>query len=134
MPPNPPRRTPTPSEAPQACSSATAGGTTGRAILLLHGLLFDRTMWWPVAAELATDGTVIAPDLPGHGETPSRGDCSPNNLAAQLAELIHNLGLRRAPIVVGHSTSAWLATTLACDFAVHDLVRSRRQRCAAEGP
>jgi pimeloyl-ACP methyl ester carboxylesterase len=88
----------------------------------LRGLLFDRRMWWPVAAEPATDATVIAPDLPGHGETPTRSDCSPTDLAAQLAELIHSLELRRAPIVVGHATSAWLAAAFAHDFAVHDVL------------
>lgn len=40
-------------------------------------------------------------------------------VATQLAELIHSLGLRQAPIVVGHATSAWLATAFARDFAVH---------------
>jgi pimeloyl-ACP methyl ester carboxylesterase len=97
-------------------------GEFGRPVLLLHGLLFDRTMWWPVAAELGGDCTVIAPDLPGHGQSPARADCAPEQIAADLAGLVHNLGLHRAPIVVGHGTSARLADVFAASYAVHALV------------
>nr|WP_296068770.1 alpha/beta fold hydrolase [uncultured Actinoplanes sp.] len=90
-------------------------------MLLLHGLLFDRTMWWPVAAELATASscTVVAPDLPGHGQTPPREDCSPARIARDLATLVNNLDLHRAPVVVGHATAAPLAHAFASAYATH---------------
>ena len=54
-------------------------GTGGRPLVLLHGLGFDRRMWWPVAAELADESLVIAVDLPGHGRTPRRSTCDPTS-------------------------------------------------------
>jgi pimeloyl-ACP methyl ester carboxylesterase len=127
-------------------------GRFGRPVLLLHGLLFDRTMWWPVAAELATATacTVIAPDLPGHGDSPARmahdaakpaddpakpahdlakpadDPAKPADdlakLAHDLAQLVHKLDLHRAPIVVGHAESAALATAFGERFAVHEVL------------
>jgi pimeloyl-ACP methyl ester carboxylesterase len=97
-------------------------GGYGRPILLLHGLLFDRTMWWPVAAELAGCGTVVAPDLPGHGESPPRADVSLPRLTEDLAALVHGLDLRRAPVVVGHGTAALLAVAFADNYATRHVI------------
>ena len=99
-------------------------GRFGRPVLLLHGILFDRTMWWPVAAELAgaTSCTVVAPDLPGHGDSPARDSHDPATLAADLAGLVHGLDLHRAPIVVGHAESAMLARAFAERFAIHEVL------------
>jgi pimeloyl-ACP methyl ester carboxylesterase len=99
-------------------------GRYGRPVLLLHGLLFDRTMWWPVAAELATSTTctVIAPDLPGHGDSPHRTDPDPAKLAADLAALVHRLDLQRAPILVGHAESGALAHAFGDRFAAHEIL------------
>jgi len=97
-------------------------GTGGRPVVLLHSLLFDRRVWWPVAADLATHCTVIAPDLPGHGDTPTRAILAPAQLAAEIADLVHSLELRRAPIVVGHGTSAHIAAAFASSYATHALV------------
>ncbi|MEU8243378.1 alpha/beta fold hydrolase [Actinoplanes missouriensis] len=89
-----------------------------RPVLLLHALLFDRTQWWPLAADLAGSCTVVAPDLPGHGETPLPAGLTPDQVAGVLARLVESFGLRRAPIVVGHATSAPLATAFARQFAL----------------
>ncbi|MCO8274708.1 alpha/beta fold hydrolase [Actinoplanes sp. TRM 88003] len=97
-------------------------GQFGRPVVLLHGLLFDRTMWWPVGAELATHCTVIAPDLPGHGESPPRADYSLTRIAEDLAALVHSLMLHRAPIIIGHGTSAWLATTFADSYTTQAVI------------
>jgi pimeloyl-ACP methyl ester carboxylesterase len=94
----------------------------GRPVLLLHALLFDRTQWWPLAADLADHCTVVAPDLPGHGETPMPGGLSPAQVAGDLARLVDSLDLRRAPLVVGHATAAPLANAFAEHFAVHGLL------------
>jgi pimeloyl-ACP methyl ester carboxylesterase len=97
-------------------------GDTGRPVVLLHSLLFDRRVWWPVAADLAAHCVVIAPDLPGHGDTAARAELAPAHLAGVLADLVHSLGLRRAPVVVGHGTSAQIATAFAASYAIHTLV------------
>lgn len=93
-------------------------GRFGRPVVLLHGLLYDRTMWWPVAAELShTRSSVIAVDLPGHGESAPRGDYALGTLAADLATLINRLDLHRAPVLVGHGESALLAEAFAARYA-----------------
>jgi pimeloyl-ACP methyl ester carboxylesterase len=97
-------------------------GDSGRPVVLLHSLLFDRRVWWPVAADLAASCVVIAPDLPGHGDTPPREDLAPAQLAGELADLVHSLDLRRAPVVVGHGTSARIAAAFAASYAIHTLV------------
>ncbi|AGZ41209.1 alpha/beta fold hydrolase [Actinoplanes friuliensis] len=97
-------------------------GDTGRPVVLLHSLLFDRRVWWPVAADLAAYCVVIAPDLPGHGNSAAREGLAPAQLACEIAELVHSLDLRRAPVVVGHGTSALIATAFAASYAIHTLV------------
>jgi pimeloyl-ACP methyl ester carboxylesterase len=98
-------------------------GQFGRPVVLLHGLMFDRTMWWPVAAELAGAAcTVIAPDLPGHGQSPPRQDYRVERIADDLAGLVNALGLHRAPVVVGHAASALLATAFADAYATHHVL------------
>ncbi|MFD0516768.1 alpha/beta fold hydrolase [Paractinoplanes durhamensis] len=94
-------------------------GDFGRPVLLLHGLTFDRTMWWPLAAELTRGCTVVAPDLPGHGDSPARDEISIAGLIRDLATLLNRLDLHRAPIVVGHASAARLATAFAETYATH---------------
>jgi pimeloyl-ACP methyl ester carboxylesterase len=96
-------------------------GRFGRPVLLLHGLFFDRTMWWPVAAELAalSSCTVLAPDLPGHGDSAARAHDDLQKLAFDLAALVQSLDLHRAPIVVGHAESVRLADAFGDRFATH---------------
>jgi pimeloyl-ACP methyl ester carboxylesterase len=97
-------------------------GTGGRPLVFLHGVTFDRRMWWPVAAELADDCLVIAVDLPGHGETPRRSNYEPAALAEDIGHLVHDLGVRRAPVIVGHATAGFLAATFGACFVARAVV------------
>jgi pimeloyl-ACP methyl ester carboxylesterase len=108
--------------APGGSYSYDTWGRNGRPVLLLHGLLFDRAMWWPAAAELRTDATVIAVDLPGHGTSPARATYDPHAVVTDLAHLLHDLHLTMAPVVVGHGTSAGLAALFAARFFTHAVV------------
>jgi pimeloyl-ACP methyl ester carboxylesterase len=110
-------------------------GSFGRPVVLLHGLLFDRTMWWPVAADLVSARcTVIAPDLPGHGQSPPRDACRLGAVAAELAQLVDRLALHRAPVVVGHAGAARLATAFAAAHATHAVVTLDEPPAGATGP
>jgi pimeloyl-ACP methyl ester carboxylesterase len=124
MRPQPPRRSTHITHSPLTRLVFDRWGDYGRPVLLLHGLAFDRTIWWPAAADLVmiTSCTVIAVDLPGHGQSPPRDDYRPQRLARDLATLIDGLGLRRAPIVVGHGASSRLAAAFGQDYATHHLV------------
>ena len=46
----------------------------GKPLLLVHGLGSSRRAWSLIGLALAERREVIAPDLPGHGESPAEGD------------------------------------------------------------
>jgi pimeloyl-ACP methyl ester carboxylesterase len=69
-----------------------------------------------VIDSLATTHTVIAPDLPGHGESdPPAGDYSLGAHAAALRDLLVALGYSRATIV-GHSLGGGIGLQFAYQF------------------
>jgi 3-oxoadipate enol-lactonase len=79
-------------EAPRLHSTGS-----GPAVLLLHPLGVDRSVWEPVAAQLP-GLTVITCDLPGHGETPA-GSTAVGDLADQLALALREIGALPAHVV-----------------------------------
>ena len=96
------------------------GWGNGRPVLLLHGVTSSGSSWWRIAPALAAAGyTAIAPDMPGHGETPapasvsSSGRLPPDVVAGLVAELVDELGLPAAELsVAGHSWGAIVAASL----------------------
>jgi len=69
-------------------------------VLLIHGICGSGATWWEIAAGIP-DGTVVAPDLRGHGESPRAADYS----AAGFAE---DLGTGW-DLVIGHSLGGLIA-------------------------
>ena len=97
-----------------AIAYTTAG--TGEPILLIHGLGGTRRTWRYVIDSLAASHTVIAPDLPGHGESdPPAGDYSLGAHAAALRDLLVALGHHRATIA-GHSLGGGIGLQFAYQF------------------
>jgi len=91
-----------------------AGREQGRAgrgrppVVLLHGLTFNRRMWYPVLDALSAETHAIAFDLPGHGGSdPPEGPGLWPAVSA-LHEAILDAGLA-APLVVGHSIGGPIA-------------------------
>ena len=91
-------------------------GDPQHAVLLLHGLGDNAWVWGQIGANLAASGClVIAPDLPGHGDSakptaPQAYDFA--TLARQLSALLVFNGRAKA-YVIGHSwggklVAAWL--------------------------
>ncbi|MGA9313318.1 MAG: alpha/beta fold hydrolase, partial [Solirubrobacteraceae bacterium] len=81
----------------------------GPPVVLVHGMLNSSSHWQAVALDLATEYTVIAPDLIGHGDsTVPRGDYSLGAHAASIRDLLTALGIERATIV-GHSLGGGVA-------------------------
>ncbi len=124
MGPQPPLRSTHATFSPRSRLVYDRWGAYGRPVLFLHSLTYDRTMWWPVAAELAmiSSCTIVAPDLPGHGQSPRQDDHDPLQLAGQLAVLVEGLGLRRAPIVISHGASARVAVAFAANYVTQHLL------------
>jgi pimeloyl-ACP methyl ester carboxylesterase len=88
----------------------------GPVLLLIHGMAGTCENWREVIEPLAREHTVIAPDLPGHGESaPGGGDYSIGGLATGLRDLLLALGHERATLV-GHSLGGGVAMQLAYLF------------------
>ncbi len=95
---------------------AFAEAGSGPVLLLIHGMAGARENWDAVIEPLARDHTVIAPDLPGHGESePGGGDYSLGALAAVLRDLLVALGHERATLV-GHSLGGGIAMQFSYQF------------------
>lgn len=95
--------------------SATIGGH-GPAVVLLHGYAEDSRMWKPLAVALAPRFTVIAPDLPGIGNSciPSSGiDMSTS--ARRIHDAVVSLGYRNVR-VVGHDIGLMVAYAYAAIY------------------
>lgn len=92
----------------------------GPPLLLLHGLLMDHGAWDDVIPGLARHYRVIAPDLPGFGESekppPTRFDYGVEAFMECVADLISALGIGRTH-VIGHGLGGAIALTLAAQNA-----------------
>lgn len=88
----------------------------GPSLLLLHGLFMDHTTWDGVSAVLGREYRVVAPDLPGFGQSEkppeSRFPYGINAFADAVVDLYAGLELGRA-ILVGHALGGAVAITLA---------------------
>ncbi len=89
------------------------GGGSGPVLVLIHGMAGSSVTWEPIIGELTRHYTVIAPDLPGHGESDKpRGDYSLGAHASSIRDLLVALGHERATIV-GQSFGGGVAMQLA---------------------
>lgn len=88
-------------------------------LLLIHGMAGSSATWREVATVLAQRFTVVAPDLPGHGESDKpRQDYSLGAHANALRDLLVAIGVDRAT-VVGHSLGGGVAMQLAYQHPRH---------------
>jgi pimeloyl-ACP methyl ester carboxylesterase len=95
---------------------AYRGGGSGPVVLLVHGMASSSATWSGVIPALAEGATVIAPDLPGHGESvEAGGDQSLGSLASSVRDVLLTLGHDRAT-VVGHSLGGGVAMQFAYQF------------------
>lgn len=84
---------------------------SGPAVLLLHSGVCDRRMWHAQRDALSDgDFRVVAPDLPGFGDSPLPG--GELSFAGAVAELLADMGIERAA-VVGSSLGGRVALELA---------------------
>jgi pimeloyl-ACP methyl ester carboxylesterase len=88
----------------------------GPVVLLLHGYTQTSRMWRPIMPLLAEKFTVIAPDLPGIGdsEIPKTG-LDMKSAAIRIHSLVKSLGIEKAR-VVGHDIGLMVAYAYAAQF------------------
>lgn len=86
---------------------------TGTPLVLLHGLPFQRTMWAPQFPVLGRNARVLAPDLPGFGESDISADApSLDAWADDLAMLVEHW--KSGPVILaGHSMGGYVALAFA---------------------
>jgi pimeloyl-ACP methyl ester carboxylesterase len=89
--------------------TGAAGG--GAPLVLLHAFPLDRAMWRPQLDGLADVARVVAPDLPGFGESPA-APFSVEGVADVVAEFLAALGISKA-VVCGLSMGGYVALALA---------------------
>jgi pimeloyl-ACP methyl ester carboxylesterase len=88
----------------------------GAPLILLHGYAETSLMWKPIIPLLAKRFTVIAPDLPGIGDSaiPSDG-LDMKTAAIRIHALARSLGVQKAE-VVGHDIGLMVAYAYAAQF------------------
>jgi len=97
-------------------------GGSGPPLLLLHGYPETHLMWRKVAPRLATEFTVVVPDLRGYGDSskppagPDNAGYSKRGLALDQVETMRVLGFERFA-VAGHDRGARVAHRLARDHS-----------------
>jgi N-formylmaleamate deformylase len=86
-----------------------------RPLVLVHGFSDNGLCWTPTARDLEAEYDVIMPDMRGHGLSARVRPDEEVDMAADLAELIRALELKR-PIVGGHSMGAMVTYRIGVRF------------------
>ena len=103
-------------------STSLLEGGVGSPIVLLHGQGGFAAMWGRVMPHLVENYRVVAPDLPGLGQSEVQaGVLDAPRVVAWLGDLIDQT-CAEAPVLVGHS----LGGTIAARFAIEHRDRVRR--------
>jgi pimeloyl-ACP methyl ester carboxylesterase len=88
----------------------------GTPLILLHGYAETSLMWKPIIPVLAEGFTVIAPDLPGIGDSDIPADgLDMKSAAIRIHDLAKSLGVKKAK-VVGHDIGLMVAYAYAAQF------------------
>src|SRR5256884_1270542 len=88
----------------------------GPAVILLHGYTQTSRMWRPLIPKLTDKFTVVAPDLPGIGDSDIPEDSLDMKTAAiRIHALVKSLGISKAR-VVGHDIGLMVAYAYAAQF------------------
>lgn len=96
-----------------ASLSYSEAGTGDRVALLIHGNFAGKSWWRELLAD-SPNARLIAPDLPGFGESPGGKGFSPSVelYASSLTAFMEERNIER-PILVGHSFGAAVAVQIA---------------------
>jgi pimeloyl-ACP methyl ester carboxylesterase len=80
-----------------------------KTLVLIHGAHNDRQVWAPLVDGLSRHGlNVLAPDLPGHGETAGPALPSIEAMADWLLAMLDRQGIEK-PMLAGHSMGSLIA-------------------------
>lgn len=89
----------------------------GRPLLLIHGFPFNHRMWESQIPDFARAAHVLAPDLPGFGESPPRdAPYSVQRYAADCLAILDALDILEPVVVCGLSLGGYIALAFARHF------------------
>ena len=92
-------------------------GNAPATVILLHGFAETSRMWRPIIPLLAQKFTVIAPDLPGIGDSSIPDKVDMLDAARKIHELARSLNIEKAR-VVGHDIGLMVAYAYAAQFPI----------------
>jgi pimeloyl-ACP methyl ester carboxylesterase len=84
----------------------------GPVLMLVHGFPENGDLWRKVMPVLAESFTIIAPDLPGAGDSTFAGELSIEDMADSLNLILENEKVEKA-VVAGHSMGGYTAFAFA---------------------
>lgn len=90
-------------------STPVLDGGTGSPMVLLHGPGEHAAKWVEVIRKLVTSHRVIAPDLPGHGESVVTGGPLTSDRVLQWLDELIDQTCSSPPVMVGHVVSGAIA-------------------------
>ncbi len=91
-------------------------GGAGPAIVLLHGLPENATLWRKVAPALSQNHRLIIPDLPGSGKSPlPEAPLTIDLMAGEIHALLQELGVEKYTLA-GHSMGGYVALSMLAQF------------------
>jgi len=86
---------------------------TGPALILLHGFLESKAIWADFSEILQKDFTVIAIDLPGHGESETIAGTHSMQLMAEAVKAVLEAEKIEKAVIAGHSMGGYVALQFA---------------------
>jgi pimeloyl-ACP methyl ester carboxylesterase len=92
-------------------------------LVLLHGLTFDRRQWSPLLGfdAIGANRQSLVLDLPGHCASLRQADYRMESVAGLVRQAVAAAGLE-APVMVGHSIGAVIATVYAARYPARGVV------------
>src|SRR5262249_34475396 len=76
------------------CSWNATGPDGAPAVLAVHSLGTDRTMWTPLVEQLGSEYRVLRVELPGHGDSPAPGGpCSLDDIERAVLAAVGEAGV-----------------------------------------
>jgi pimeloyl-ACP methyl ester carboxylesterase len=88
---------------------------SGPALVLLHGFLESKLIWSDFIETLQKEFTVIAIDLPGHGESDLLAEMHSMKLMAEAVETVLHEEMIENAVIAGHSMGGYVALQFAVD-------------------
>lgn len=93
---------------------APTAPATSAPVVLVHGIGVSGRYFGPLAHELALEGPVLVPDLPGFGASPRPDEpLDIEDHARVVVDLVRREGWAVPPVLVGHSMGAQVVTEVA---------------------